>query len=171
MHFNCVAYTMCEDSSDECGSLPLPSNDACSDSVFLNYPTNSIPQVVINNLSNTSICPIIDYPTDSGIPLPSEWELDSSGDLWYAINVGSSIITQPYITVEGISLNYPQVAVYEGNCSSLAFVGAAGAESEKVSILRPLLDRNTIFYIRITNSGGNINTGSFRITISLDPVI
>lgn len=171
-NFNGYSYSMCEDEVLECTDTPTPNNDNCSGAIFINYPTGTFPNIEVRDLFNGYTCNVVDYPSDSGIPLPDSWDLSSSGDLWYKFETGNSIITEPYITITTGTLKYPQFTIYEGvTCADLFLVQDAENLTEQSNYTKPSLTKNTTYYIRVSNAGGNVNTGTFNITISLFPVV
>ena len=170
-NFNGYSYTMCEDVTETCAATPAPLNDNCSGAISMGYPIASRPTSNVPDLTNTYTCGVVDYPLDSGVALPSSWAVDSSGDIWYSFNTGTSGILSPYITIQGGTIQYPQIAVYSGACGGLSFVAEAENGTSLSNYMQVTLAAGTSYYLRVSNSGGNPNTGTFSLTISLFPII
>lgn len=171
-HFNCVSYVDCTDTTNECTDSPAPQNDDCSGAYYMAYPSGPILSTTYPNQTNDYTCGVVDYPTDSGVTLPDNWAVDSTGDLWYTFNTGTSVITNPYITVTGGTIQYPQIAIYEGpTCGSLIFIGEGTNSTLTSDFTQVTLNKNTTYFIRVSNAGGVNNSGTFTITISLFPIV
>ncbi len=171
-NWNCKSFTMCTANEVECADTPLPLNDDCSGAITIDYPQLIRPYTPATNESNSYVCGVVDYPSNSGLPYPDSWDLDSSGDLWYTFNTSDSLILSPYITIYNGTMVNPQMALYSGaDCGGLSFVKDGDHGTSSTNWMQVTLETDSTYYLRVSNGGGNINTGSFDIFISMLPII
>jgi hypothetical protein len=164
-----TAYTECIEITTNCVELPLPANDDCSTAKQEAYIDTNRPIYIVTGQRNDRVCPTLEYPSDSGLPLPASWDPDSNGDIWYKFNTGFTPILKPYIYVRGGSIQVPQMAIYRGTCGSPTLVAHSQGIGNSAE-LNPTLSINTDYFVRISNSNGTVNAGTFDFIISLLPL-
>lgn len=146
-------------------------NDACSGAKSLTYNNASVTVSGVEN--NSSSCPGLAAPTDSGVAAPATWGgvASYSGDLWYRFTVPLDAGSDPAftVTVDGsaygaTSITSPLMAIYNGTCGSLNLIYneiAIGQEQLTSTVLSTSGSADT-FYIRVAS----VVTGRYTITLS-----
>ena len=140
--------------------MAQPANDDCANAI-------TVPSIE-GYCSGVDEFTTTDATTSTGYGTPAQcsptWDGDQN-DVWFVFSTTSTIIDLT-ITVNGATMQQPQIAVYRGSCAAFAELACAqGAVDENSASLDLLaLDPSETYYLRI-NAATTGSDGDFQLCI------
>ncbi|MCF8244678.1 MAG: OmpA family protein [Saprospiraceae bacterium] len=145
-------------------SFAAPANDHCSKAMWLKDVTNycSSPRQFTN------------YESTPGGPDPANcfpgYTNDTDNDVWFKFTAVASVVNISVIgAIEnnpGGTLQYPQFALYRGNCNALYEIGCI-SDGQGYNIVETFIGNLAVgetYYLRV--DGRNYKTGTFQLCIN-----